>query len=244
MDDDTLLAALDEEARRVLEVEPAALVEPVPWCGDWSVGDVIGHLSGVQRWATALARQPGETFRRRDMERPPRGPDVLGWYEAGVEPMLDAFATLDLDVVVHTWAGERPRGWWLRRLTHETAVHRWDVDAGARGADAVRELDADVAVDGIDELLENFVPLVADALRGQGATLHLHATDADGEWQLTFAPDGLEIERSHAKADAAVRGPASEILLLLWNRRSLDDTGAEVFGDEDVLAQWKSAVRI
>ena len=89
-----------------------------------------------------------------------------------------------------------------------------------------------------DELFENFLPLVAEAFGGTGQTMHLHATDAPGEWQLTFEPDAVHVERMHAKGDVAVRGPAAALLLLLWHRTDTSAPGLEVFGDDDVLELW------
>ena len=171
------------------------------------------------------------------MEQPPDGPAVLDWFGAGVAPMLAALDG-DLDTTVNTWAGRQPRRWWLRRLAHETAVHRWDAEAGGVGPEAAHPVDPALAVDGIDELLDNFLPLVDDKFEGTGQTMHLHATDAQGEWQLTFAPTGVRIERAHAKGDVAVRGPASALLLLLWNRPNASTAAPEVFGDAAVLDVW------
>jgi uncharacterized protein (TIGR03083 family) len=242
MDSATQLRHLDTEARRVAMLDPVSLTAPVPWCGDWYVRDVVGHLSGVQRWGTQLSSQPGTWVRRRDMEPAPAGPEVLAWFEAGIDPMLAVFAGADLDVVVNTWAGERPRSWWLRRLLHETAVHRWDVEAASAGIDQATPIDPEVAVDGIDELFENFLPLAAERLAGDGETMHLHATDAAGEWQLTFTSAGVDVERTHAKGDVAARGPASELLLLLWTRRSPTETAADVFGDASLVDRWQQTV--
>jgi hypothetical protein len=46
---------------------------------------------------------------------------------------------------------------------------------------------------------------------------------------IRFEPGGIVAERGHAKGDAAVRGPAAELLLWLWGRRPLD--GLDVIGD-------------
>ncbi|MGH9139254.1 MAG: SCP2 sterol-binding domain-containing protein, partial [Acidimicrobiales bacterium] len=67
----------------------------------------------------------------------------------------------------------------------------------------------------------------APALDG---SVHLHCTDTDGEWTVRPAgDDGLSVSRDHAKADAALRGPAHDLLMALWRRCSLD--GIDVFGD-------------
>ena len=44
------------------------------------------------------------------------------------------------------------------------------------------------------------------------------------------------------KGDLAVRGPVSDLLLLLWNRRDTD--GLQVFGDESILADWRAHVTV
>jgi hypothetical protein len=52
-------------------------------------------------------------------------------------------------------------------------------------------------------------PDFADAMRGGGQILHLHATDAPGEWLARREPDMVVLERTHTKADVVVRGPAA-----------------------------------
>ena len=107
-------------------------------------------------------------------------------------------------------------------MSQETAVHRWDAQVAAGAAEPI---EAGLAVDGVDEFLE-FFRAETTALTG---TVHLHATDAEGEWLIALADGAITVERGHAKGDAAVRGAASDLLLLLWRRVPLD--GLEVFGD-------------
>ncbi|MEZ5251716.1 MAG: hypothetical protein R2713_21665 [Ilumatobacteraceae bacterium] len=45
-----------------------------------------------------------------------------------------------------------------------------------------------------------------------------------------------DIERAHAKGDCALRGSASDLLLALWRRRSIDTI--DVVGDADVAARF------
>jgi uncharacterized protein (TIGR03083 family) len=243
MNDTDLRTQLNLEATRVTEIDPDGLDSPVPWCGDWRVRDVVAHLGGVQRWATHLVENPGTWIRRRDMEPAPPGDASLPWYRDGVAPLLGAFVDTDLDVIVGTWAGDRPRRWWLRRLVHETAMHRWDAEAGATAPTSATPIDAAVAVDGIDELFDNFAPLATTALSGAGETMHLHATDEPGEWLVRFTPDGLAVDHEHAKGDVAVRAHASDLLLLLWNRSSPAEDRFEVFGDVGLVEHWQQRAR-
>ena len=112
-------------------------------------------------------------------------------------------------------------------MAQETTVHR--VDAEQAVGRPVAGDRAAFAVDGIDEIFSVFVPTFgAGRSPGDGRTVHLHATDAEGEWLVRFDLGDVVVETGHAKGDAAVRGPAGELLLWLWGRRPLD--GFEVFG--------------
>jgi hypothetical protein len=59
------------------------------------------------------------------------------------------------------------------------------------------------------------------ALSGVGGSVHLHATDGDGEWFIETG-DGLTWTRAHEKGDVAVRGTTSDLLLLVWGRLGTD----------------------
>ena len=62
-----------------------------------------------------------------------------------------------------------------------------------------------VAADGVAELLEVFLAPHAGGspVGGRGESLHLHATDTEGEWQLRLLPAGIEVAQGHAQGDAA-----------------------------------------
>ncbi len=71
-------------------------------------------------------------------------------------------------------------------------------------------------------------------------SLHVHCTDADGEWYAEPAGGGVVVTREHRKGDAVLRGPAEEIAATL---RAGAPTGAvEGLGDPAVLAAWLAAV--
>jgi hypothetical protein len=82
-------------------------------------------------------------------------------------------------------------------------------------------------------------PIPADLV---GATVHLHGTDEDqtepAEWLLRLTAAGCEVERAHAKGDAALRGPASDLLLAVWHRIPLArlDVVGDVARAEAILA--------
>jgi hypothetical protein len=76
-------------------------------------------------------------------------------------------------------------------------------------------------------------------------TIALRATDADARWHVRLTPGDpgdLVATREEGAAECAVAGTASDLYLLLWNRRSPD--GLDVSGDPVVLDLWREQVRI
>jgi uncharacterized protein (TIGR03083 family) len=192
-------------------------------------------VANVHGWMRAQLRLgPEQALDFSAVERAPTGDDLPGWYEAGLAELTERMDEMDVDATWPTWAGPLPGLFFPRRATQETAVHRWDAD--------FHPVDAALAVDGVDELLELFAPFLGgDRLGGAAGTIHLHATDTDGEWLVRLGRSGIQFEHGHAKGDVALRGTASDLLLWAWNRVPVDDR-FEVFGDPDLLEVWRTTV--
>ena len=161
------------------------------------------------------------------------------------EKAKQAFASVTDDTPV--WdpsGGDAGVLFWSRRMFGEACVHRADA---AVALDLPYELAPEPAVAAIEDWLDNMTsrgywenrPDFADGMRGSGQTLHFHATDAPGEWLVRREPDRVALERTHTKADVAVRGPATDLLLVLSRRRRLNAAPAlEVHGDRALLDHW------
>lgn len=212
--------------------DPAA---PVPSCPGWDRTTLLAHVGGVHSWVRAQVEAgPAERIRLQETPRPPEAPDELAaWFEANAAALALALEAMDTSIEWPTWAGPQPGTFYPRRMAQETAVHRWD---GAGGP-----IDAALAVDGIDELLELFAWLIPVERLTVHGMIHLHARDADGEWLVRISEAGISFEHGHAKGDVAVRGGAGDLLLWAWNRAPVDDR-FEVFGDSALLEQWRTAV--
>ncbi|HET7489665.1 MAG TPA: maleylpyruvate isomerase family mycothiol-dependent enzyme [Acidimicrobiales bacterium] len=229
-------AVVEREGTALGDAAAGDLAAPVPAAPGWTAGELLRHVGLMQSRGTLVLR----TF---TMERPtvengmlaePPTEGVVEWYRAGLAALVAAVAALDdPDRPAYAFSpAHRRAGFWPRRMAHETTVHRVDGEQAA-GRPAA-PIDAALALDGIDEVLSVFVPaLSAGRSPGDGRTVHLHATDADGEWLIRFDPDSVATERGHAKADAAVRGPAASLYLWLWGRCPLEDL--EVFGDRSAV---------
>jgi uncharacterized protein (TIGR03083 family) len=216
---------------------------PVPSCPGWTMAKLIKHSGTVHRWAREIiARRSGDRVdvRTLDLGLPAKESDYAGWLAAGAEPLADALREAGPDARAWTWSGDRTTRWWARRMLHETAVHRADAELASGIAP---ELDPVTAADGISELLAVLpaAPRAAANLASlpAGQSLHLHATDCECEWLIRFTGDGIACEPGHARAAAAVRGPAGPLLLFACGRIPPADPRLDVRGEERLLSAWQ-----
>jgi uncharacterized protein (TIGR03083 family) len=215
----------------------------VATCPGWSVADLVGHTGGIHRWVTSIVASQAQSRLPFPEESAvsPTPADTAQWLTAGAAPLLKSLRSAGPVTPVWTWGPGRTSGWWARRMVHETAVHRADAELALGVASPA--IDAVIAADGIDEFLFNLPsarrPYKQLASLPTGASLHLHATDADGEWLVRFTESGIAWERGHAKATASVRGPVALLLLFTYGRIPGSDGRLSVFGDATVLDGWQ-----
>jgi uncharacterized protein (TIGR03083 family) len=233
----------DEIDRLAWVADGADPALPVPSCPGWAMAKLVKHTGIVHRWAAEIvATRSSERLDMRtlDVRLPAKESDYAGWLTSGAEPLAGVLRAAGPDAGVWTWGTPRSAVWWARRMTHETTVHRADAEIAA----GIRpQIDPVTAADGIDEFLANLPtsrrPAEHLGSLPAGASLHLHATDSDGEWLIRFSGDGISWERGHSKATAAVRGPVGPLLLFTYGRVSPGDDRLAVFGDESVLTAWQ-----
>ena len=231
------LTALRGDANALAAVARDALDAPVPSCPGWTLEKLVAHLGGVYGWAVdVVADRPAEhSFRERPPVEAPSGPAVIDWFAGQTEGLVEALGAADPADEAWSWTADRTVGFWYRRQACETAVHRWDGEAAVRTPAAV---DAELARDGIGELLELFVPLMRRISKAEpnGERYHVHCTDTDGEWLVQFDADATTVTAEHAKGDVALRGAASDLFLFLWHRVPADRI--EVIGDTALADRW------
>lgn len=243
-------------------VEGADPTRPVPTCPGWNVGQLLRHLGGTHRWAEELVRTratealPDEHFRDLSpyAEEDPAG--LAPWLAEGAQLLADTLREAGPEARLWTpvpdfgqVAGGRA-DFYARRFTHETAVHRADAVLALGGE---YTLDQEVALDGFDEWLAlGSLPMHFEVhpwmreLLGPGRTLHFHATDTApevaAEWVVDLTGDAITWRRAHEKAAVAVRGPLTELLLIIYKRRPARGAGVEILGDEKLLDFWLERV--
>lgn len=207
---------------------PAA---PVPACPGWTTDDLVWHIGEVHDfWGRIVAERWTDLGSYQEPPRPDGREALLRFAETTASRLADALDNVDPATPVWTWAPRQDVAFVSRRIAQETAVHRVDAEQAAGGD---HRIDPELAADGIDEFLEHFIARVAGGAPPLDGSVHLHCTDVAGEWLArTDADDQYVVTRQHAKGDAAVRGPAHDLLMVLWRRQPLDTV--EVIGDRAV----------
>jgi uncharacterized protein (TIGR03083 family) len=246
MDHDEHIDAIERESAAFVVAATAVDSDArVPSCPDWSADDLLRHLGTVQRWAAGMVEQrAAEPAPRVEVDTPADRDELLAWVRSGSAGLVAVLRATPPDTALWTFPGPGEARFWSRRQAHEIAMHRVDMQlADQRAGGPLDPIQSDLAGDGIDEFFEVIAPFrLRNRLVGAGETLHFHRTDGDGEWLVRLTPDGPEIERAHAKGDVAVRGGASDLLLVLRNRARLDSV--EVFGDATLIDRWHELASI
>jgi uncharacterized protein (TIGR03083 family) len=167
---------------------------------------------------------------------------LLDWFREGHASLVHTLETADPDTECWSFLpAPSPVAFWARRQAHETGIHRADAESPG-GPDRITPFPRDFAVDGIEEFLFGFLGRTGAKERlHQSHTLHLRASDAGLDWLVTVG-EKAEARRGDGQADCTVGGPASDLHLLLWNRRNPD--GLEVQGDPSVLTSWRNTVQV
>ena len=235
LDKDAYLGAIEREGQLLIAAADGKLGGIIPACPGWTVQTVLVHLGRVYRSVTehVVARSPEMI----PFEKTPSPDsfDVVSWYRESLDGLLGALRDADPAEPVWSWSDNKTAGFYLRRMAHETAMHRFDAEA-ATGTPT--PFDGDVAADGIAELYQAVLPfgLERRKITLPSSSLHLHRADGEGEWMLKAVDGAIVLTHEHGKGDAAVRGPASDLFIFVWHR-GMPDT-LQIFGDEAVARAW------
>lgn len=241
MDECDLLVAVEQDAALfAVACEAAGLDATVPPCPGWDVADLLWHLTEVHWfWGTIVAERRTTPKGMAGLERP-ADDQLMNVYYDRLGELVEVLRSTDAQTPVWSWSGDDKNvAWVIRRMAHETAVHRWDAEVAT---DTPAPIDPLLAGDGIDEFLANFLPWATDGAAPVGGSVHLHCTDTPGEWTVVEGGDGFVVTREHAKGDCALRGAASDMLLALWHRLPL--SAVEVLGDTGVAERFVAHTRL
>jgi uncharacterized protein (TIGR03083 family) len=205
----------------------------VPSCPDWSLGDLVEHLTQVHRfWAAAVVAGPGE--------KPPNvGPaddalpaGLLARSAAATQELITALRAAGPAAGCWTWWGDSgvpmTSGAVARHQVQEAAVHAFDAQL-ATGTP--QPIPAVAAIDGIAEFIS-----VSHGTAGpwphEPARIGLHAAEGES-WLLDLTASGAHVIDGQHETAAGLYGPVSNLLLTLHGRLPLNSLRSE--GDRAIL---------
>jgi hypothetical protein len=187
-----------------------------------------------------------------DLQVPEGAEERSRWLLAGARRLGDAVREAGPQTGGWTWADDKTAGFWLRRITHDTLVHR---------------LDAELAVGRESPWLRTWPPTASPtcwrcsrSCRGSTtsrpwpgyAAAASCCTSMPPTRALALPVNGWPAARRQvwcgstdtARADAALRGRALDLLLVLSRRAPLDGSQLEASGDPELLAHWLEHSRL
>ncbi|MFH8935611.1 maleylpyruvate isomerase family mycothiol-dependent enzyme [Streptomyces griseosporeus] len=229
------------------------LTARVPTCPGWNFGQLLRHVGGTHRWADTVVRDRAtepvpDTLVNEVFHYDDKDPAALrDWLADGARRLTDGLVAAGPDARVWTVVPDRPITFWARRMLHETVVHRADA---AWTVGVPYTLDAAVARDGFEEWLGfGQVPEAYETeggqepLLGPGRGLRFEPSDGPGAngpstgWFVDLTGDAPTWTRDGGGAAAVtVRGPLSDLLLLVYGRPVRDRL--HVSGDTGLLDLW------
>lgn len=239
------LSTLERNSNDLVRCVHGRGVVTIENCAPWTTLDLVRHLGQV----CDMVDETVASGTREPLRPSATPPEVSGsptetlnhlvqWFDDKRQKMLRTLAAADPDTPVWTWGPPSTVRFYMRRLTHEMAVHLLDVDPTCALDDS--ELDRHIIVDGIEEFLTVILPR-AIARRSKSAptsSLHLHCTDGPGEWLVTVSSSGdIDVRHEHAKGDVAWRGTALDLFAAIWGRHP---PSVEVLGDLEMARHWSA----
>ena len=221
------------------EAEAADLSSPVVTCGDWTLADLIWHLTEVQDfWAWIIEHRPAgpEEYARPDR---PADPELVAGLRERNRRLVAKLLEASPDEAAWTWHPVwQTVNFTHRRQSHEAMIHCFD---GFLAIGAERpEVSGRLAADGFDELVTVVAGGVPEWARyaSSGLSLAVNATDTGDSWLLEIgsisgrSPGGTVYEDlatikdldsdGDASIETQVTGTALDIDLWAWGRGSAD----------------------
>jgi uncharacterized protein (TIGR03083 family) len=210
------------DSARFAAAIPDDLSSPVPTCPAWDAQALVEHLGEVQRfWAHVLGLGGDKPTDVDIPDAPADRAGLLAWFGESTSALVTALGKAAPTDPAWTWWGEPATARAIaRHQVQEAAVHRVDAELVAGTS---TPLHPDVADDGVAEFLE----VMLDVPKGTVlAPVLLRASDTGSQWHA-----GGDVAGSAATPAATINGSASELVLALYGRISLDTLSVD--GDRE-----------
>lgn len=235
----TFLEHVRLDGDRLAAVSRGHLEADVPPCPGWTVADVVNHVAQVyeHKIACTLKGQAPDPW-------PPVWPaerDPLEWLADAQGRLLSILSERGPEAHSATWwPPDQTVGFWARRMAQETVIHRVDAELSVGEPSPV---DAELATDGVDEVLVIFLAGDWSEVSGDGcAGQRIVITTGGRAWEVALDRESVQVSTPQGVPDAEVSGDPESVLLWLWGRRS--EAGLSQGGDPSVLTLLRSRLKL
>jgi uncharacterized protein (TIGR03083 family) len=205
---------LDAEYARFRSLIPAAgdlTTIRVPSCPEWSLDDLVQHVGEVYLHKVDCVRLNA---------RPTEEPDLTGL--TSVQVLERGFGELSKTFDEHapedpawTWfEPDQTVGFWIRRMAHETAVHRFDAELAVHSPTPIED---DLAEDGLDEVLATLLAADIEPAEYEIGRPDVEVRTPGRSWFVHFEKEGLRISDA-GQATTVILGDPADLELWLYNR--------------------------
>jgi uncharacterized protein (TIGR03083 family) len=233
-----LLTAVRRDGEAILAAAGQGLDVAVPTCGEWRMPDLLTHVGSVYRRVTRVV---GERATSAVPWEPPAADiaDPVGYVTEALDELVQALSEADADTPVWNWSPQpQVAAFWARRMAHESAVHRYDAQ---RAHDVAQPIDADLARDGLDELVDVILPRVVDRDHPSlPEAIYSFVAPDEAAWHVRLDSDGVTRLETAKTPDVVAHGTTSALLLAAYSR--VPWTSLEVEGDSSLLDEWSKSL--
>jgi len=254
-----LLECLAADQGRLRQVASTDLTAAVPSCPDWKVEDLVRHVAVVYLHKVECMRSG-----RIPEAWPPdlSAEEPLHLLDRAYRALRTEFEQRDAAAAAPTWYDlDQTVGFWIRRMAQETVMHRMDAEVAT--GQPIDEVPADLAIDGIDEVLRLFLAYGTRRWPGDftevlpDSAVRVQATAGAASWLIRLGPTGVEIESVSTGVGPGTTEPAGtepeepglaasvsaapdQLLRWLWRRTAED--AVTWTGDRAAVDRLRSAL--
>lgn len=227
---------------RVWALAVNRLDEKVSACPEWRIRDVVYHLGNVAFFIRACLQHGADEPVFTDAEIP-SDDHVITWAVDEWSLALKDLTSAAPKAPAWNWSTQpRVVSFWPRCLTHEAFIHAWDV------ADAVGDtlrIPADVAADGVDEILAVHLPAGVRAGRRFPVAGHgeVHSTDTGDRWLVETSNNTVRttMVTSGEPVETRIDATAVQLYLDLWGRVPLEIEATQRRWADQLAANWSAS---
>ncbi|GIG58579.1 hypothetical protein Lfu02_29510 [Longispora fulva] len=198
----------------------------VPSCPDWTVEDLVRHVAQVYLHKVQCMRLGHHP---EDWPHDHSAEPALALLTRAHAELEAEFAARAPESTTYTWYGpDQTVGFWVRRMAQEAAVHRVDAELAAGQVTLVA---ADLAADGVDEVLRIFLAWTSiqwpeDYTLTDAPVVEVRT--GGRSWFVRPTVAGVFVE-AEGEAATTISGEPSDVLLWLWRR--VGDDAVTITGD-------------